>query len=52
VAGLAPPGDIHRVRNDGTQTAVSPHICGTDISRLGTSVRRTYDLPVVAATPG
>jgi 3-mercaptopropionate dioxygenase len=52
VASLAPPGDIHRVRNDGAQAAISLHIYGTDISRLGTSVRRTYDLPVVAATPG
>jgi predicted metal-dependent enzyme (double-stranded beta helix superfamily) len=36
------------VRNDGPQTAISLHIYGTDVSRLGTSVRRTYDLPVVA----
>ena len=48
VTGLAPPGDIHRVQNDGPQTAISLHIYGTDVSRLGTSVRRTYDLPVVA----
>jgi 3-mercaptopropionate dioxygenase len=48
VTGLVPPGDIHRVRNDGPQTAISLHIYGTDVSRLGTSVRRTYDLPVVA----
>jgi len=48
VAGLAPPGDIHRVRNAGPQTAISLHVYGTDISRLGSSVRRTYDLPVVA----
>ena len=52
VAGLAPPGDIHRVRNAGTETAISVHIYGTDISRLGSSVRRVYDLPVVAALPG
>jgi 3-mercaptopropionate dioxygenase len=51
VAGLAPPGDIHRVRNAGAQTAISLHIYGTDISRLGSSVRRIYDLPVVAAIP-
>jgi predicted metal-dependent enzyme (double-stranded beta helix superfamily) len=48
VTGLAPPGDIHRVRNDGPQTAISLHIYGTDIGRLGSSVRRSYDLPVVA----
>lgn len=51
VAALAPPGDIHRVRNAGAQTAISLHIYGTDISRLGSSVRRIYDLPVVAAIP-
>ena len=48
VAGLAPPGDIHLVRNDGATTAVSLHVYGTDVSRLGSSVRRVYDLPVVA----
>ena len=52
VTGLAPPGDIHRVHNAGTETAISLHIYGTDISRLGSSVRRVYDLPVVAGLPG
>jgi 3-mercaptopropionate dioxygenase len=52
VAGLTPPGDIHRVRNAGMQTAISLHVYGTDISRLGSSVRRIYDLPVVAAVSG
>ncbi len=52
VAGLAPPGDIHRVRNASTQTAISLHVYGTDISRLGGSVRRIYDLPVVAGMSG
>jgi 3-mercaptopropionate dioxygenase len=52
VTGLAPPGDIHRVRNAGAQTAISLHIYGTDISRMGSSVRRIYDLPVTAGTPG
>ncbi len=51
VAGLAPPGDIHRVGCLGTQTAISLHIYGTDVSRLGSSVRRVYNLPVVAALP-
>ena len=46
VTGLAPPGDIHRVRNAAAQTAISLHIYGTDVSRLGSSVRRTYDAPV------
>lgn len=51
VAGLAPPGDIHRVHNAGAETAISLHIYGTDIIRLGSSVRRIYDLPVVARMP-
>jgi predicted metal-dependent enzyme (double-stranded beta helix superfamily) len=42
VVGFAPPGDIHRVRNAGTGTAVSMHIYGTDISRVGSSIRREY----------
>jgi 3-mercaptopropionate dioxygenase len=46
VAGFAPPGDIHRVRNCGTGIAVSMHIYGADLSRLGSSIRRVYDLPV------
>jgi predicted metal-dependent enzyme (double-stranded beta helix superfamily) len=46
VSGFAPPGDIHRVRNDTGETAISLHIYGTDLSRIGSSVRRTYDLPV------
>jgi predicted metal-dependent enzyme (double-stranded beta helix superfamily) len=46
VSGFAPPGDIHRVRNTGGQTAISIHVYGTDISRIDSSVRRVYDLPV------
>ncbi|MEU0664388.1 cysteine dioxygenase family protein [Streptomyces lavendulocolor] len=45
VAALAPPGDIHRVRNDGDGTTLSLHVYGADITRLGTSVRRLYRLP-------
>jgi 3-mercaptopropionate dioxygenase len=48
VTGLTPPGDIHRVRNTGSEVAISLHIYGTDISRVGSSVRRTYDQPMVA----
>ena len=48
VSGFAPPGDIHRVRNYGDDIAISLHIYGADITRLGSSVRRTYDLPVLA----
>ena len=46
VSGFAPPGDIHRVRNAGDVTAISIHIYGTDVARIGSSVRRYYDLPV------
>jgi 3-mercaptopropionate dioxygenase len=47
VNGFAPPGDIHRVRNIGDETAISIHIYGTDVSRIGSSARREYHLPVV-----
>lgn len=46
VAGFAPPGDIHRVRNGGDGVAVSMHIYGADLSRLGSSIRRVYTLPI------
>ena len=53
VGGFAPPGDIHRVRNTGDDVAVSMHVYGADISRLGNSIRREYTLPVRASsTPG
>ena len=48
VGGFAPPGDIHRVRNCGDGVAISLHVYGADITRLGSSVRRIYDLPVLA----
>lgn len=47
VSGFAPPGDIHRVRNIGDETAISIHIYGTDVSRIGSSVRRYYDQEVM-----
>ena len=46
VSGFAPPGDIHRVRNTGDTVAISMHVYGADISRLGTSIRREYALPL------
>jgi hypothetical protein len=49
VSRFAPPGDIHRVRNAGNRAAVSIHIHGTDVTRIGSSVRRYYDLPVQIA---
>lgn len=48
VAAFAPPGDIHLVRNSCPGTAISVHVYGADVSRLGTSIRRVYRLP---ATP-
>src|SRR5829696_8542074 len=51
VSGFAPPGDLHRVRNIGDRTAISIHVYGTDVSRIGSSVRRIYDLPELAAAP-
>jgi predicted metal-dependent enzyme (double-stranded beta helix superfamily) len=36
-------GDIHRVCNQAASTAISLHICGTDVSRVGSSVRRYHD---------
>ena len=43
VSGFAPPGDIHRVHNTTDSTAISIHIYGTDITRIGSSARRYYD---------
>jgi 3-mercaptopropionate dioxygenase len=43
VSGFAPPGDIHRVYNTGSVTAISIHVYGTDVTRIGSSVRRYYD---------
>jgi 3-mercaptopropionate dioxygenase len=51
VSGFAPPGDIHRVRNVGDDVAISLHVYGADITRLGSSVRRCYELPVLAPAP-
>jgi 3-mercaptopropionate dioxygenase len=43
VSGFAPPGDIHRVSNPSDTTAISIHVYGTDITRLGSSARRYYN---------
>jgi 3-mercaptopropionate dioxygenase len=51
VAGFAPPGDIHRVRNSGDGIAVSMHVYGADLARLGSSIRRVYELPVEVPAP-
>ena len=46
VSGFAPPGDIHKVKNTSSEIGVSLHVYGADVSRLGSSVRRVYDLPI------
>jgi 3-mercaptopropionate dioxygenase len=43
VSGFAPPGDIHRVHNTGDEIAISIHVYGTDVTRVGSSARRYYD---------
>jgi 3-mercaptopropionate dioxygenase len=45
VSGFAPPGDIHRVTNIGDGLSISINVYGTDIARIGSSVRRTYEQP-------
>lgn len=47
VSGFAPPGDIHRVRNAGHGVTISLHVYGADIARLGCSIRREYELPLI-----
>lgn len=38
-------GDLHRVSNPTDATAISIHVYGADIRRLGSSIRRRYPLP-------
>lgn len=40
---LTPPGDIHRVRNSCDGVAVSLHVYGADVARLGSSILRRYE---------
>lgn len=47
VSGGAPPGDIHRLGNPHAEPAITLHVYGTDVSRIGSSLRRTYDLPIL-----
>ena len=42
VTALAPPGDIHRVRNGGSELAISIHAYGADVLASGGSIRRCY----------
>lgn len=49
VSALAPPGDIHRIRNDTDRITISLHVYGIDLRVAGSSARRTYDAPVRTA---
>jgi hypothetical protein len=51
VQALVPPADdIHAVTAAGDGLAISPHIYGADIERLGSSIHRRFDdLRVLAA---
>jgi 3-mercaptopropionate dioxygenase len=47
---IPPDGDIHAVTAAGRETAISIHVYGADIERLGSSIHRRYDdLPVQRA---
>lgn len=46
VCAVVPPGDIHEVGNSGDSKAISIHVYGANIARLGSSIRRLYDLPI------
>lgn len=43
---LTPPGDIHKVVNNGDVLAISLHVYGADIGKLGSSILNRYDLEV------
>ena len=48
---IPPDGDIHAVTAAGGETAISIHVYGADIERLGSSIHRRYDdLAVIGAT--
>ena len=48
---IPPDGDIHAVTAAGGETAISIHVYGADIERLGSSIHRRYDdLAVIDAT--
>ena len=46
VEALTPPGDIHRVVNPGPGIAISIHVYGADIRKLGSSIRNRYETGV------
>ena len=50
VAGLLPPGDIHRVHNTSDVTAISLHVYGADLTLVGSSIRRAYPIELVTTS--
>jgi predicted metal-dependent enzyme (double-stranded beta helix superfamily) len=47
---IPPDGDIHAVTAAGRETAISIHVYGADIERLGSSIHRRYeDLEILRA---
>jgi 3-mercaptopropionate dioxygenase len=52
VQALVPPEeDIHRVENCGSGIAISLHVYGDDIGRVGSSINRTFDDSLVVPAP-
>jgi 3-mercaptopropionate dioxygenase len=52
-AALIPPEeDIHEVANVGSGTAISIHVYGADIGKLGSSINHTFDHHPVLSDPG
>lgn len=49
---LPPEEDIHRVTNAGTETAISIHVYGADIGRLGSSINHVFDGLPALPDPG
>lgn len=49
---LPPEKDIHRVTNVGTETAISIHVYGADIGKLGSSINHVFDDLPVRPDPG
>lgn len=49
---LPPEEDIHRVTNAGSDKAISIHVYGADIGRLGSSINRVFDDLPVLPDPG
>jgi 3-mercaptopropionate dioxygenase len=50
---IPPAGDIHEVTAAGREMAISIHVYGADLERLGSSIHRRFDdVPVVPAGRG